>query len=228
MSHLQGFTKFYACMDTMSNPTCLDRYSMAGHSSWVPLGSLQPFHATPPDQRRERLKLPTPSPLFTVSCWINESHSSTWTQTSFSYQVWSSTTSWTRMITFFSVKRPKCGIFGTFGSRSQTYDWIPRFPDGTSKNYIRYNSDDESSVKFFSVTEISHSMSWVHELHVYDHDFDLYWAAREVKSVSLIVPSNFGGNLEWFEKLAPTLQIWLGIHMIYMPKTSLLNFFMNQ
>jgi len=71
-------------------------------------------------------------------------------------------------------------------------------------------------------------MPWVHELHVYDHDFDLYWTAREVKPVSLIIPSNFGEKLEWFEKLAPTLQIWLELHRIQVPETSLLNFFMNQ
>ena len=132
LSRLLWFTKLWACTDIMINPTCLDRYSMAWHSSWVPLGSLQPFHAMPPEQCREFSNLPSLRPLYTVSCRINELDASIWTQTSLWYQVWSSTTSETCVIHFSSVKRPKCGILCTFWSISQTHEWFSEFPDGRS------------------------------------------------------------------------------------------------
>jgi len=59
------------CMLQALWPTLLwmDRYSMAWHSSWVPLGSLQPFHATPSEQCRWNLNLPSLH-RFTQDRWI--------------------------------------------------------------------------------------------------------------------------------------------------------------
>jgi hypothetical protein len=176
-----------AYMNILINLTCLDRYSIARHSSWVPLGSLKPFHATPSEQCREISNLPIPSHLYTVSCRINESDASILPERSCLYQVWSSNPFGTLTITFFSVKRPKSGIFDTFRPGSQTHDWIPLFPDNRIKKYIWSTSDQKISENCATGSEILHGMPRINLLETFESDLDVFRNAREVNIVKLII-----------------------------------------
>jgi hypothetical protein len=150
------------------------------------------------------LNLPSLRPRYIVSCWIIESHGSIWTQTGLLYPVSSSNPVGISTIAFFGVKRLKCGISGTFCASSRRWDRITEFRDSGSKIYIRYNSDQESSLKFISVSEISQFVHGSNRFWMFEGDHDVFRNAREVNIVQLIiqrVSGNFCNDLRSWHRV---------------------------
>ncbi len=111
----------------------------------------------------------------------------------------------TLTITFSSVKRLKCGIFGTFCCRLQTYDWIMDFPDKTAKNYIWLSSDQKNSENCDLGSEIFHVTPIIKLLKMFERYSDVCSHERSQNIVENIMRSVSGRKVAWFKKPAPSL-----------------------